>query len=284
MNEPRRHHYIPQFILRNFCANDGFLFAYSKQSERSSVYQVKPKNVFLRKDLYAFEGAGGELNVSLEKGYARLESSVAPIVERMVNAVREGDVPLMSREERGIWDAFFYHQLKRTPDYHNPIIARQNFDKILADGIAEWEAQKGKLSQEKLREFSDPIKRKKIRQQAKIIGLAKSNPEVSRLLAKMGIRILKIVDAKKSFVVGSNPVVRMGPPNAGYLGHPEYEMWLPIAHDIAVSPNGSETGVQTHFLNDHNAIRRLNAKLFAQSEMIAGRSKQLVKSLTRSGK
>ena len=42
MNEPKRHHYIPQFILRNFCYDDkGHLFYYDISTGKTNKCETK---------------------------------------------------------------------------------------------------------------------------------------------------------------------------------------------------------------------------------------------------
>lgn len=52
--EPIRHHYIPQFILRNFAVdNSGKVLYYDKKSEKTS--EVKPRDIFFENNLYRDE-------------------------------------------------------------------------------------------------------------------------------------------------------------------------------------------------------------------------------------
>ena len=60
MNLPIRHHFIPQFILRNFTNDDGYLYCYSKQARR--MFKSPPSNVFLKKHLYSQRDERGKKN------------------------------------------------------------------------------------------------------------------------------------------------------------------------------------------------------------------------------
>ena len=49
--EPVKHHYIPQFILRNFCFDDrSHLFYYDKKI--SKIYKRETKDIFMIRNLY----------------------------------------------------------------------------------------------------------------------------------------------------------------------------------------------------------------------------------------
>ena len=51
--EPVRHHYVPQFILRNFCDEKGFLNYYDKKTNEMTVRE--PRDIFMEKNLYRDE-------------------------------------------------------------------------------------------------------------------------------------------------------------------------------------------------------------------------------------
>lgn len=76
--EPIRHHYIPQFILRNFCDNKGFMHYYSK--EDNELILRKPKNIFMVRNLYRDEINYTDCSTKIEKDLGRFESEVSQIV------------------------------------------------------------------------------------------------------------------------------------------------------------------------------------------------------------
>ena len=79
MKEPRRHHYIPQFILRNFCQEkSGRLFFYS--AEDKTITQKEPKEVFMARDLYRDEINNPEDRMKIERGFSVFEGEIAEII------------------------------------------------------------------------------------------------------------------------------------------------------------------------------------------------------------
>lgn len=77
--EPIRHHYIPQFILRNFCFDDsGNTFYKDKKSKKESVKQVR--DIFMGKNLYR-DTINNDNPVKIEEDFARFESEAACIIK-----------------------------------------------------------------------------------------------------------------------------------------------------------------------------------------------------------
>lgn len=95
-------------------------------------------------------------------------------------------------------------------------------------------------------------------------------------LAARGIAVALITNPNKSFVIGDYPLARMGPD--GTLSHPETELWLPIAADVAVSPWGN-TASEKLILIGTEHVRTINKVIFDHSNVIAGRSEALIRSL-----
>ena len=77
--EPVKHHYIPQFILRNFCFEDKRLLYYDKQTGEISFKETK--DVFWERNLYRDEVNYVDDPVKIEKDLARYEQEVAQILK-----------------------------------------------------------------------------------------------------------------------------------------------------------------------------------------------------------
>ena len=89
--------------------------------------------------------------------------------------------------------------------------------------------------------------------------------------------IAVIADAKKAFIIGSNPMVAFLAP-----GFPEfgcYGLWMPISSKVAISNGGPAGTEDVRSIKDHHAIRRFNELTLAQSDEIAGRSEALTRLL-----
>jgi hypothetical protein len=100
-----------------------------------------------------------------------------------------------------------------------------------------------------------------------------------KVISEKGLLFAIISKPRKSFVVGSHPIVKLAQRDRSHLSDPTVELWFPLAHDIAVTPcfsRGTEKKVEIK--EDHH-IRHLNQTIFKQSSSIAGRSSALIASL-----
>ena len=79
--EPIRHHYIPQFILRNFaCDNDKTLaYYYDKESQSVSVREIR--EVFMERNLYRDEINNKSNPVQIENDLAIYEREIAELIK-----------------------------------------------------------------------------------------------------------------------------------------------------------------------------------------------------------
>lgn len=79
-NEPIKHHYIPQFILRNFCFDDSGNVLYFDKTTR----QVNIKNtreIFMVKGLYCDEINSPDNRMKIEKDLSVFENEVSHIIK-----------------------------------------------------------------------------------------------------------------------------------------------------------------------------------------------------------
>ena len=97
IKEPIRHHYIPQFILRNFCFNDNNdLYYYDKESQKTTVRNTR--DVFMEKNLYRDEINHSDNPTKVEKDLARFENEISQIINgRFLN---DKEITLTFDEEK----------------------------------------------------------------------------------------------------------------------------------------------------------------------------------------
>lgn len=79
-NEPVRHHYIPQFILRNFCFDGNRkVYYYDKSKNTFSVQDIR--NIFMSKHLYKDEINSPEEPTKIEHDLSIFEREVSHIIK-----------------------------------------------------------------------------------------------------------------------------------------------------------------------------------------------------------
>jgi hypothetical protein len=94
-NKSSRHHYIPQFLIKQFADEKGFLCVYDKVEERF-LENRSPKSIFFEWNRNTLE-INGETSDNFEKLYADLDSLSSPALSRIVttHTITEEDLMAM---------------------------------------------------------------------------------------------------------------------------------------------------------------------------------------------
>ena len=86
-NRPKKQHYIPQMLLKNFCDEDGCLWVGDKKTRE--VRKSIPKNECILKDIYTTrDPKTGERNYEYEEILAESENKFAPILKDTIDQIR----------------------------------------------------------------------------------------------------------------------------------------------------------------------------------------------------
>ena len=270
-----RHHYIPQWLLRNFQNSSGKIYGFVKSNPVRGVLATTPKNLMVEKDLYALLGESGPARQAVEEGFSRLEADAKLVADKIITAARSNAPPRLTPEEKAIFHLFHYSMFVRTPD----IAAEKDEDMEPFDNDAflEWYGKERNLNahdMEIARNFlHDPDHEKVSEHDSHVIAVAAPpTPDVIADLEAHGIRIARIAKPNKSFVIGSYALALARYRGASYA-------WLPISHDVAVEPYGpAGTETLVELTRDHD-IRAINEASFRRSSIVAARSERLLHSL-----
>lgn len=125
--EPIRHHYIPQFILRNFCFdNKGHLFYFSKNSSKISVKDTV--GVFMKRNLYRDDINSPDNPTKIEKDMACFEAEVSRIMKRGFLNKDEISITLEEDERLKIFFAIMAFRSKNTSEKFGARISDESRD------------------------------------------------------------------------------------------------------------------------------------------------------------
>ena len=286
-NRPKRHHHVPQLLLREFTNNDNKLHfcilgssegAVIKPRERV-VKSATPKDLFLQNELYTQHGDHEEKDVSVEYSLRELETKAAPVIKKIIDSARADRLPELTPDEKNIWDEFFLIQSFRIPDVLDSIVNK--YPDWIPELIDEHEKEYGPPTEEEIKKANDPkeIDRMKHNLRATVVTRLTSGSKIFQILQSRGLIIGIIRKPNKSFIIGSNPAARL----YHKLSDPGAEWHLPIAHDITVTHHDShprEKESLAEITGDHT-IRKINEAICKQSSFIAGPSCKLIASLAR---
>ena len=263
MSGYKRQHFIPKMLLKNFsfCKNGRKrLYFFDKNSSGKGVGETSPRSFCVEENIYTKYEEDGNRDVSAEKDFGNLEARTGEIIKKIVEAARTKKCPQLSCDERRYLGHFVLCQGFRIPDRSDPITGRDFI--ILC--ITNPEILK------KPREEIDKLREKK---RLESLTRYREVPEETLSFFEDKDPVIRVArEGEENFVIGSNPVLLMEPNN--HL----FEIWLPIASNIAVTPcstRGNDGFIKSGDLDIHS----FNKDVFRQSKMIAGNSEELIWSI-----
>ena len=206
--EPIRHHYIPQFILRNFaCDNERKLVGYCDKENRL-VSKREISEIFMERNLYRDEINYSQAPVQIEHDLAKYESEVAKIIrEKFLDDCkieltrREDDMlklffAIMSFRSIDAKEQFTNRLAEKSKDIYKYYQKNENFEDL-------WKRNLGHLVQ--CRSMDDVMKHPDIDMPIKLF----MRRDINGLYGKYFV----VVEAKEetSFILGDcYPVVIFG--------------------------------------------------------------------------
>ncbi|QDD92926.1 Hypothetical protein HVIM_00173 [Roseomonas mucosa] len=271
---PKKHHFVPEMLIKNFSGPNGKLFYFEKHKYDKKIREKDPGQIFHREFYYASINKDGSRANILENRFSALESRATKIIDKILSSIREENLPNLRLEERDIVAQFFIYQLKRTPDFHEAIASEQDLhqrykalvEELVKEGTATREAADAALYDSGRSIIN-----------IKVAALGRMPDRPLDVLKKRGF-IYKVANRNKRFIIGSNPVVRMADQS---LLSPRNELWLPISHDIAIGPGNYRDTEKVLLLKEAASVRHLNVRIAAQSRSFAGYPLELIESLAR---
>ena len=246
----------------------GKLYFFDKRFEQKQILKTAPNALFRERGLYVLRDAEGNMDDSAEDLFAELEREVAPVFDRIITAVRDVKEPVLNPLERYVLDHYVYFQWARVPDMYDHVLDH-TLKKVSLEDPGIWN-----LPPEELSEF-----KKRVNTESLVVNVTEPGDRILSYLRSKSLAFVSIPARRKnrSFVIGSNPVVRVFPERSEEAPRAFIAMWLPLAHDVAVAYGEGQGGLM-EFPQD-SELRRFNEEVFKQSQGIAGRSPKLIASI-----
>ncbi|MCY3487579.1 MAG: DUF4238 domain-containing protein [Bacteroidetes bacterium] len=276
-NIPKRHHYVPQFILRNFTDKSEKLHCFNRKT--SKTYRSSPADVFLEKYLYTHRSEDGATTTDLETKLSEIEGDVAHIVEKIIKRVRRGDSIALTKHQCHIWMKFIVYQLGRHPDSLSRLLQKDS----IPGHINDYERKYGRVPEDVKVQCLTPESKERLTRNSWIESNLNYPDRLYTELAPLfnGRRIAALVakNKSKSFVIGDTGVIRY--PKARHeLWHPNTRLLYPISWDVVLAwgfPRNSKDVISIPYYE----VCIANELIFNQSDIIAGCAKELIESLSR---
>ncbi|WP_062236829.1 DUF4238 domain-containing protein [Aureimonas sp. N4] len=272
---PKRHHFVPKFLIEQFAGDAGTVRAWFKAQE--TVRDVLPKDLFVVGQFHSLYRQDGSRDPTLEVQLARLEGMVSPVIDEILVGVRGNQVVDITVEQKTVVDLFIYLQFRRTPERFERYRADIGFDELLRSSIAAWRREHPEQEHE-LEGLPDAEIEKRVFHNSRIKAIRHFKGPVLDAFRRRYLDIVHIDPRiRRQFVLGSTPVM----PFEGLIHPGETQLWLPIAPDIAIGPGPLGNGFRQIMIRDPEVIRRFNMAICAQSSIVAAASDRLLQSLRR---
>lgn len=220
MSKPKKQHYVPQFLLRNFAIgrkSKAKLWVLDKRSSsvfRSSVRDAAHENLF-----YEYHGEGG--NYELENLMEKVDSKGSGIISNIIERNR-----LPESTEHCIWLSYYLAaQMLRTPATRNDM---ENFRQII---IQKW----GK----DIRLNDDPRTIGEYGPEDAKASSLHSLQDVPTFAKILQTKVWCLCEAPSSYVISDNPITRhnmidKGPRGNLGLRNEGIEVYMPLSPSLAI--------------------------------------------------
>ena len=288
MSNPKRHHYNPQFILRNFSDDGEHIWSYNKAEgiDRRRIERVFAfKHLYTRKTIDPTNKASQsekpktfEQSIRKDYGYEKLigelETKAAPIVDRVIDHAKKRQCPKLSTEQSATLKEFMFLAARRTPEAQARVRATSGTD----DPDLFYKVVKTLADRE---DFPLPGKKQLYEdlRVAMIEDLTMSNasatfaagvaPKMQKQIANFGhetgIRVLLCAHQRR-FIVGSSGFAIATLRTATAFSRISV---FPLAADVAVVPTDRPWREELSLLENWH-VRAINIAIAEQSHTIAG--------------
>lgn len=249
-NNPIRHHYIPQFILRNFSVNkDNRVLYYNK--EYNMFLTKGTENVFMSKNLYRDSINNPDNPVETEENLSQIENEASGIIKRVIS---DSDIELLLEEEERlrIFLAIMSFRSKRTKESFSNIeseSSREMYSYYQDDEDFEdlWKRNLGEIV--KCNSLDEIFTNKKIDEPIRLF--------MRRDTIGLSGMYFMVVEKRgeEDFIIGDcYPVVVEGVNEDGFA--------LPLYQIFPVSPNRCLLLVSNGIENARTAVRGFEKKFF----------------------
>ena len=295
--DPRRNHFNPEMILKNFINAKGQVWV----NDGTRVYLTHIKNVSVERDLYAkwdwssipqdadYEGflASVRRTYEYEDQLANIESEADTVIAAVIEQARCRNSLVLDPEQRDILKGFVFASSRRTPEAQNRASMFSGDTDPFYEAVKEIARLDNYPMPDKDMFYEDPRVRQirdMVLSNTKARFAAGDNSdledEAMKFAQETGVAVAVIRDQCNEFVLGSHGLTLLGPSQTPYL--PAIS-WLPVAPDIAIGITAWPNRDVLTEVSAHNGgteiVSLMNRSTADLSERIIGASEALVRSL-----
>ena len=294
---PRKHHFIPQMILKNFSNAKGQVWV----NDGAGTYLSQIKDVFAIRDLNAkwdwsdipvgtdYEGflASVPRTDEYELVLGKIESEAEPVITAIIEQARCPNRLVLEPQHRDILKRFMFASARRTPEAQNRTAIFSLGPEVFYEA-AKATAERKNLPPPNKESFAGSPQVRRIRD--KMLSNSRAGfaagvhpflkEEELKFAPRTGVAVAVIRERCNEFVLGSHGVTLLERSLLQYL---PAVSWLPVAPDIAIGVTTYPDWNVAIELSAHNGgteiVSLINHSTAVLSERIVGESEALVRSM-----
>lgn len=239
-NIPRRHHYVPRLLLRNFTNSAGQLWVFDANQKKN--WQASPDSAGFERDLYARNLKSPEPEFSAIEEFLsqQVDGPGAEAIASLLARQR------LSGEQEGNFLVFVAAQMLRTPAAFECLHASEapmfqemfermaNFDPEFREGVSRRLLKSGASQQDIDRVFQSIRDGKsKVNPSRDFVlrGALRLVEPIADELSKMRWAFLAVAKGEADLIIGDHPVLLTNPDSSRPFGlrTPTIELWMPLS-------------------------------------------------------
>lgn len=276
----RRHHFIPRAILKRFASPQQQVHYLEKGNGPESVELRNIRSIFWERHYYSTVNFDGVYDDVVEKRYfAKVDNLIGLAVDEVEKDIASHKVPELAEDLVVFLRKFIIMYSKRTPDAISSAALIDDPRRLVQEQLDNLPERFGFLTEERRRLLLDDASVERIVRFARVGMQAKMSPLLDEAMSRLKI-VFAVSDARKTFAIGSNPVLRLENKIGATLGD-GVELWTPIASGIYLGFVDVLSKIDSVVIFRDPVVRKLNVLQFKQSSAIASRSRELLASLAR---
>ena len=257
----RRHHFIPQFVLRSFTDDgDHLWFTWSdgrwKEPRRTGV-----KNIFLERDLYTTTERNGSTSDENEKALARKESHWSRAIESIRNHLDNGESGMIQEADAKLAVEYYLYAGFRSPERVKAVM--HDAEHSPKDVILKMNPGT------KLEEEEFPILEKNIKA---ILGSGQADSvkeQIEELICTRGLGLHHLDSGNEKFILGSCGIAKLE----------SDRFFVPVHPRLALFCTDYPAGIRILQENGDELVQKINNSLWTNSKQVAADSKELLEAV-----
>ena len=224
----------------------------------------------------------GKPSDDVEKNfYGKIDNYIGDVFPQIIDLVRQNRAPnITGNTLEGVRSTIF-ELTKRTPVFtkeHDDVeIGREIVEGTLAEieGKPKYDAERAVL----VGELKNVSKLKQHGRDIRVRSVLQPSEKIDAAMKDFRLRFA-VSRGKHSFILTSLVVYRIGNGGVNGFANPDFEMWLPIAPDIAlILLRDPEDRFPLVYELDRDKVREINEFAVRQSDQIVSHSRALLESL-----